>query len=246
MGNPSFALPSLERLFKDNHKILAVVTNPDKPAGRGRELRSSPVKSLAQSLGLTIFQPLKLSDEGLVETLLNLRPELFAIVAFRILPRGLLSIPSLGSVNLHASLLPKYRGAAPINWAIMNGESVTGVTTFFLKPRVDTGDILKQREWPIAAGTTFGELYDQLSVIGAELLSETVEVISYGKAEAMAQSDELASLAPKITTDFCRIDFGKPCKKVVDLVRGLSPRPGAFTFFRGKKVKILRATIAGG
>ena len=246
MGNPSFALPALKRLHEDGRRISAVVTNPDRPAGRGRKLKTPEVKSLALQLNLEVLQPEKLSDEGFIDKLIKFKPELFVVVAFRILPKKLLEIPAKGSVNLHASILPKYRGAAPINWAIINGETETGVSTFYLKPKVDSGDILLQRKFPIAPETTYGELYDQLSRLGAEVLTETVRLREMDCAKPVGQDNIDVTAAPKITPEICRIDFNKICGKVVNLIMGLSPRPGAYTQFRGRKVKILRAERAEG
>jgi methionyl-tRNA formyltransferase len=241
MGNPAFALPSLERLYNDRHEIAAVVTNPDSRAGRGRMPRAPEVKSRAEELNLEVVQPAELTDVDFIRRMESIAPELFVVVAFRILPERLLNIPSAGSVNLHASLLPRYRGAAPINWAIINGETETGVSTFFLKPRVDTGDIIMRRKVEIGPDTTYGELYDRLSRIGADILSETVRRIENGTAAGIKQDHSQATPAPKITPGLCRIDFSKRCRRVVNLIRGLSPKPGAFSVFRGKKIKILRA-----
>ena len=241
MGNPPFALPSLKRLVDDGHHVLAVVTNPDRPAGRGRKLKPPEAKVLAQQLGLAVYQPLKLSDGDFIAALMALRPELFVVVAFRILPRRLLEIPSRGSINVHASLLPKYRGAAPINWAIINGEVETGITVFFLEPQVDTGDIVLQRRHGIPPEITFGELHDELSELGAEALSEALKQIESGSVRPLVQEDEYATAAPKITPEIRNIDFGNPRSEVANLIRGLSPEPGAVTNFRGKIVKILKA-----
>ncbi len=241
MGTPTFALPSLERIHRDGHEIASVVTNPDKPSGRGRKLKSPEVKRLAEELNLHTIQPHKLSDPVLVEKLTELQPELFVVVAFRILPKKLLKIPSFGSVNLHASLLPKYRGAAPINWAIINGETETGVTTFLIKPKVDTGDILLQRKYPIAPDVTYGELYEELSHIGADLMSDTLELIEKNRISPVSQNEEEVTRAPKITRDVCSLDFSKPAGEVANLIRGLSPKPAAFTFYRGMEIKIIRA-----
>ncbi|MBD3232717.1 MAG: methionyl-tRNA formyltransferase [candidate division Zixibacteria bacterium] len=241
MGTPAFALPSLERIHRDGHEIASVVTNPDKPSGRGRKLKPPEVKQLAKELNLDTIQPRKLSDPVLVEKLTELQPELFVVVAFRILPKKLLKIPSFGSVNLHASLLPKYRGAAPINWAIINGETETGVTTFLIKPKVDTGDILLQRKYPIAPDDTYGELYERLSHFGADLLSNTLELIEKNRISPVSQNEGEVTRAPKITRDICRLDFARPADEVANLIRGLSPKPAAFTFFRGKEIKIVRA-----
>ncbi|MCP4632763.1 MAG: methionyl-tRNA formyltransferase [candidate division Zixibacteria bacterium] len=246
MGNPAFALPSLKRLYEDKHEILAAVTNPDKPAGRKRRLKSPEVKELAVQLGLDVIQPHSLKNETFIENLRNLNPELFVVVAFRILPKQMLDIPSKGSINLHASLLPAYRGAAPINWAIINGETETGISTFLIKPRVDTGDILLQRKTQIAPDAIYGEVYDELATVGAGLLSESVRLIESGEYVPLKQDEARATKAPKITSDLYEINFDNSTKDVINLIRGLSPKPGAYTVYRGKKVKILRAVIASG
>jgi methionyl-tRNA formyltransferase len=244
MGTPEFAIPSLDILLRNSFNISAVVTAPDKPRGRGYVVSPSPVKTFAIEKGLRVLQPEKLKDEKFLNQLREIAPDLIIVVAFRILPREVFSMPPLGTVNLHASLLPKYRGAAPINWAIINGEKETGVTTFFINERVDTGDIILQRKVPIGCDETAGELHDKLADIGAELLLETVRLIQSGKVKTFPQSDSLASSAPKITKDMCKIDWGsKTAVQVHNFVRGLSPVPGAFTFLSGKLVKIYRTKV---
>ncbi len=240
MGTPEFAVPSLEKLLSGRHTVRAVVTVSDKPAGRGRKLQQSPVKKLAQQHGLPVLQPEKLKDPGFLETLESFGADLFVVVAFRILPQEVLQIPPMGSVNLHASLLPRYRGAAPIQWAVINGDTKTGVTTFLIKPKVDTGDILLQRETPIGPEETAGELHDRLMEIGAWLVLETVDGLADGTLRPVPQPEGGYTRAPKIFREDGRIDFTKPAREVYNLVRGLNPVPGAWTIFEGKTLKIHR------
>jgi methionyl-tRNA formyltransferase len=245
MGTPQFAIPSLEKLIGSKHQVVGVVTVPDKPKGRGRKLAESPVKEFSQRHDLLVLTPSSLKDEDFVRTLRELRPDLMLVVAFRILPEVVFTIPPLGTVNLHASLLPRYRGAAPINWAIMNGETQTGLTTFFIKKKVDTGDMIMQREVSIGPEETFGELHDRMAQLGVEVLLETVEMINGGEVKLIKQDDSLASAAPKITPEHCRIDWSKSAQDIKNQIRGLSPSPAAFTHFRGKMLKIFKARVIG-
>jgi methionyl-tRNA formyltransferase len=252
MGTPEFAVASLDALVRAGYQVVGVVTAPDKPAGRGMKLNESPVKKYALEKGLKVLQPEKLKNPEFVEELKALRADLQVIVAFRMLPEIVWSMPRLGSVNVHGSLLPQYRGAAPINWAVINGEKETGVTTFRLKHEIDTGNILLQERFPIGENETAGEVHDRMKEIGAELLVKTVRGISEGTLTEQPQSslatgktetDVAADLkhAPKIFTETCRIDFNKPIAAVHNLVRGLSPFPGAFTHLDGKMLKIYRS-----
>ncbi len=243
MGTPEFAIPSLKILIDNNYDISAVVTAPDKPQGRGQKLDLSPVKKFAIERGLPVLQPDKLKDFSFVSTLKNIAPDLIVVVAFRILPPEVFKLPPFGSLNLHASLLPKYRGAAPINWAIINGEKETGVTTFFLDESVDTGNIILQARVPIGEDETAGELHDKLAEIGAEIVLHTVRLIEMGKVQPRAQDNSLASAAPKIYKEDCRINWNKPALEVHNFIRGLSPVPGAFTFFEDKMLKIYRTRL---
>lgn len=245
MGTPQFAIPSLEKLIGSKHQVVGVVTVPDKPKGRGRKLAESPVKEFSKGNDLLVLTPSSLKDEDFVRNLRELRPDLMLVVAFRILPEVVFTIPPLGTVNLHASLLPRYRGAAPINWAIMNGETQTGLTTFFIKKKVDTGDMIMQREVSIGPEETFGELHDRMAQLGAEVLLETVKMINGGEVEPIKQDDSLASAAPKITPEHCRIDWSKSAQDIKNQIRGLSPSPAAFTHFRGKMLKIFKARVIG-
>lgn len=231
MGTPEFAVATLDALVKAGMEVVAVVTAPDKPAGRGQQLRSSAVKLRALELGLPVLQPEKLKDPNFLGTLDRFDASLYIVVAFRMLPAVVWQRPRLGTVNLHGSLLPAYRGAAPINWAIINGEKITGVTTFKIQQTIDTGDILLQEKIPIGADETAGELHDRMMVIGAELMVRTVEGL-FDNALQPRPQDLNASvdppLAPKINSGTCRIDLMQPSGKVHDLIRGMSPYPGAW------------------
>jgi methionyl-tRNA formyltransferase len=243
MGTPEFALPSLELLLKGHHQIAGVVTQPDKPKGRGLKLSASPVKQLAEKHNLKVLTPVDLKSDAFFHELSRLAPDLIVVVAYRILPERIFTLPPFGTINLHASLLPKYRGAAPINWAIINGEKVTGLTTFFIQKKVDTGEIILQSEVEIYPEETFGELYVRLSQIGAGLLLDTVNMIESGEVRTHPQNNSEASSAPKITEEVCKIDWAKSAYEINNLIRGLSPHPGAFTYFRGKILKIFRAEV---
>ena len=240
MGTPEFALPSLSLLLDNAYDIPAVVTVPDKPQGRGQKTGSSPVKKAALEHGIPILQPADLNDPVFTNALLVLNADLFVVVAFRILPAKVFRIPHKGAFNLHASLLPKYRGAAPINWAIMNGEQETGVTTFMLKERVDTGSIILRARTKIGPDETAGELHDKLAAIGAEIVLQSVRLIEQGKAVLSEQDESKASKAPKIFTNDCRIDWREPAQRIHDRVRGLSPSPTAWTKHAGKVLKLFR------
>ncbi len=242
MGTPEFAIPSLEKLCDSHHKVIAVVTGPDKPVGRGLKLSPTPVKRIAEEHGIPVFMPDKLADESFVAQLKRISADLFVVVAFRILPASVYTIPPKGTINLHASLLPYYRGAAPINWAIINGEKETGVTTFFIEEKVDTGEWILQHKVPISDGETAGELHDKLSEIGADVLLETIDLIEIGRAPRIKQQGEITK-ASKITKEICHIDWSKDAKSIYNLVRGLSPFPRAFTLFHGEEFKIIGAKI---
>ncbi len=235
MGTPEFAVESLRRLVEGGYNVVGVVTMPDKPMGRhGSVLQASPVKQYAESKGLKVLQPVRLKDEGFVEELRSLRADLQIVVAFRMLPEVVWSMPPLGTFNLHASLLPQYRGAAPINWAVINGDTETGITTFFLQHEIDTGQIIQQVRVPIADTDNVGIVHDKLMMLGGQLVVETVDNILSGTVKAipqeqfMKENEELRP-APKIFKDTCRMDWSKPLKQVYDFVRGLSPYPAAWT-----------------
>jgi methionyl-tRNA formyltransferase len=242
MGTPEFAVASLDAIVAAGYNVVAVVTAPDKPAGRGMQLTESAVKKYAVEHGLRVLQPEKLRDAGFLEELRGLRADLQIVVAFRMLPEIVWDMPPMGTVNLHGSLLPQYRGAAPINWAVINGETVTGVTTFQLQHAIDTGSILLQDRFPIADTDTAGDVHDRMKVIGARLLVKTIDGLAAGTLPSVPQenSSDLKH-APKIFTETCRIDWGKSAIEVYNLIRGLSPFPAAFTALDGKTLKIFRS-----
>lgn len=243
MGTPDFAVPSLEILLRNNYNICAVVTAPDKPRGRGQELSPTPVKKLALRHQLNVLQPDSLKDPAFAGQIRSLSPDLIIVVAFRILPKEIFTIPRHGSFNLHASLLPKYRGAAPINWAIIKGEKETGVTTFFLQEKVDTGNMLLQARVPITDDDDAGSVHDKLSDVGAEIVLHTVRLIEQGKAVPRKQDDAHATPAPKIFKEDCRIDWARPAAEIRNRIRGLSPHPSAFTTHEGKKIKLYKSRV---
>ena len=243
MGTPDFAIKSLEILLANSYPIQAVVTAPDKPRGRGQEHKPTSVKAFAQTLNLPVLQPDSLKEPGFVEAIKHLKPDLIVVVAFKILPKEVFILPSLGSFNLHASLLPKYRGAAPINWAIINGEKETGVTTFFLQEKVDTGNVLLQARIPIKPEDNAGTIHDLLAEVGAEIVLHTVRLIEQGKAIPRKQEDALASPAPKIFKEDCQIDWNQPAETIHNRIRGLSPHPTAFTTHNGKVIKLYRTHV---
>lgn len=249
-GTPEFAVASLDALVKAGYDIAAVVTMPDKIAGRGHKLIKSDVKVYAEEHGLRLLQPEKLKSEEFVSTLREIDADLFIVIAFRMLPEVVWQMPRLGTFNLHGSLLPKYRGAAPINRAIMNGEKETGITTFFLKHEIDTGDMIEQRSTPIHDDDNVGTVYDRLMNMGADMVVHTVESIEKGTLTLQPQPDGDFIPAPKIFKEDCEIDWTKPAVEVHNQVRGLSPYPAAFTTItdiNGKEInaKIFQTAIAG-
>ena len=231
----------MEKIVNSTHQIVAVVTNPDKPQGRGRALAPTPVKQKALNLGLPVIEVENLADEGFFQKLCSIQADLFLVIAYRILPERVFTLPPKGTVNLHASLLPKYRGAAPIRWVLIQGEKKTGVTTFFIEKKVDTGRIILQKETEIEEAENYGRLHQRLSGLGAEAILETIELIASNKAVPRLQDNSSATPAPKITKEMCRIDWSKEAKSIVNLIKGLAPKPGAFTFWQGKALKILEA-----
>ena len=244
MGTPEFAVPSLEILRKNGHTISAVVTTPDKERGRGQQMSFTAVKRVALDAGYPVLQPVSLKDPSFTAALREYAADIFIVVAFRILPREIYTIPPKGSFNLHASLLPKYRGAAPINWTLMNGETESGVTTFFLQDAVDTGSIILQSRTPIHEDMTAGELHDQLAALGAGSVLQTVNLIQAGNVAPLPQSNSGATPAPKIFRDDCRIRWNRTIREIHNHVRGLSPYPAAWTVHRGKVIKIYRTRTA--
>lgn len=241
MGTPEFAVASLDALVKAGCTIVGVITAPDKPAGRGMKLRESAVKQYAIEHQLPILQPVRLKSLQFLEDLRELKADLQVVVAFRMLPEFVWSMPPMGTINLHGSLLPQYRGAAPINWAVINGEKETGVTTFKLQHEIDTGNILLQERFPIGDDETAGEVHDKMKVIGANLLIKTVKGLADGTLSETPQT-ETGSLkhAPKINTETCRINWSESLENIHNLVRGLSPYPAAFTIMNEKMLRIFR------
>lgn len=254
MGTPEFAVASLDRLVQAGCNIVAVITAPDKPAGRGMQLQQSAVKKYALDKGLHILQPEKLKDPDFIERLRSLKADIQVVVAFRMLPEIVWNMPAMGTINVHGSLLPQYRGAAPINWAIINGEKYTGVTTFKLKHEIDTGDILLTTKIAIGENETAGELHDKMKEIGADLLLKTIEGIANGSLTETPQHrtsniepayrtgrHQILHHAPKLTTETCMINWNKKADEIYNLIRGLSPYPTAFTKLENKKLKIYGA-----
>ena len=240
MGTPEFAVASLKRLVEEGYNIVAVVTTPDKPAGRGQKLHESDVKVAARELGLPILQPEKLRDPEFVEAMQELKPDLGIVIAFRMLPEVIWAMPRLGTFNLHASLLPQYRGAAPINWAIINGEKETGITTFLLNHEIDKGAIIAQHTEPILAEDNIGTMYDKLMTKGCDLVVDTVERIAaqdYYAIEQMHIDESTLKPAPKIFKEDCKIDWSWDGERIVNFVRGLSPYPAAWSpmFMNGEE-----------
>jgi len=244
MGTPDFARPALQAIADSRHEILAVVTGPDVARGRGCRVQSTPVKRLAQNLNLPVFQPASLKDMEFRNRLREIPADLYIVVAFRILPPEMIAIPPLGAINLHASLLPRYRGAAPINWALINGEDETGVTVFQIKSTVDTGDILAQEKVTIRPDETYGTLAPILAETGARLLIKVLSDLETGTFKIVPQDDDLATPAPKIFPELGEIDWFKSAEDIRNMIHGLSPLPGAYTFFGGRRLKILRAVAA--
>lgn len=237
MGTPDFAKESLENIYDAGHNIMAVVTNPDRPKGRGMKMIASPVKEFAMEKNIPILQPNKISE--ITDKLTELEPDLFCVVAYgKILPKDILEIPKLGSINVHGSLLPQYRGAAPIQWAVINGDKKTGITTMYMNEGMDTGDMILKQEVEIGENETTGELWDRLSKIGAELLVKTVKEIEQNNAPRIKQSGE-ATMAPMLNKEMAKIDWqSKTAIEIKNLVRGLNPIMGAYTFIQGKKLKV--------
>lgn len=247
MGTPEFAVPSLEILVANGFQVVAVVTAPDKPQGRGQKITFSPVKECALRHHIPVLQPTNLKDPGFISELQAMQANLQIVVAFRMLPEIVWSMPQYGTFNLHASLLPQYRGAAPINWAIINGETETGVTTFFLKHEIDTGSIILQEREPIHPEDNAGTLYERLMHKGAALVLATVQRIQSGNLQSQPQSEPaVLRHAPKIFKDTCRIDWNQPAHQVVNFIRGLAPYPGAWTELNGKSFKILASHAISG
>jgi methionyl-tRNA formyltransferase len=242
MGTPEFAVKSLECLVNNNHNLIGVITALDKERGRGRKIKFSPVKDYALKKEIPLFQPKNLKDQNFIDKIKNLNADLFVVVAFRMLPKEIIDLPRLGCINLHASLLPEYRGAAPINWVIINGEKETGVTTFYINSKIDEGDIIDSKTIKIENDENAGSLHDKLMTTGSQLVLKSVENIFNGnlkkKKQKISKSDKLA---PKISKDICIINLDESADNIVRLVNGLSPYPGARIIFKNKNYKILKA-----
>lgn len=244
MGTPDFAVPTLDKLFNEGHSIVAVVTQPDKPKGRGHKISISPVKEKALQLGLDVLQPTRVKDEDFIDQIKALNPDLIVVVAYgKILPSDIINLPPLGCVNVHASLLPKYRGAAPIQWSIINGEKETGITTMLMDEGLDTGDMLLKESVKIDEDMDAGTLHDVLSITGADLLQKTIEGLSDGSIKGESQEGQKSSYAPLLERKHEWINWHGSAKDINDLVRGLKPWPGATTLFKGKTLKIRAASV---
>ena len=243
MGNPEFAIPTLKALQHSNHDLVAVVSNPPKPMGRGRALRSTAVGQFARDQRFPLIEPRSLRSPDLNKQLTALTPDLFVVVAFKILPKSLIDLPRFGALNLHASLLPQYRGAGPIQWALMNGDTTTGVTVFQITPEVDTGDILLQQEIAIATDDTMWTLGIRLCEAGAGLVIEAMDALETGSISGRPQDPALATPAPKITKEMTLIDWSWPAEKIHNWVRGLSPFPGMVTTLEGKQFRIFKTAV---
>lgn len=244
LGTPEFAVPSLDAIIEAGHEVAAVVTATDKPAGRGHKMIPSAVKQYAVEHGIPVLQPAKLRDPEFLDALRGYGADIFVVIAFRMLPEGVWAMPPMGTFNLHASLLPRYRGAAPINRAVMNGDAETGVTTFLLKHEIDTGDILRQESISIAPDENVGSVHDRLMALGARVTVDTLADLAAGTAVPRPQPDGQASAAPKIFREDCEIDLSKSRESVRNHVRGLSPYPAARITLHGVEMKVLEAVVA--
>lgn len=244
MGTPEFAVPTLEALV-ENHDVAAVITQPDKPKGRGKKMIYPVVKEKAIEHNITVYQPLKVKDKEFVDIIRSYEPDVIVVVAFgQILSEDILNIPKYGCINVHGSILPKYRGAAPIQWSIINGEKYGGVTTMYMAKGLDSGDMILKAEDKIAEDDTYGTLYERLSQIGADLLIKTLDLIEKGEAVRVQQNDEDSTLAPMITREMEHIDWNKTSESIVNLIKGLNPQPVAYTIHNDEKLKIWFAVKA--
>ena len=247
MGTPDFAVPSLQKLLDAGFEACAVYTQPDKPKGRGHKLQAPPVKELALRHEIPVFQPASLRKEEVQQELQSFQPDVIVVVAYgKILPKAVLDLPRLGCINVHGSLLPKYRGAAPIQWTVINGDGTGGVTTMFMGEGLDTGDMLLKAETPVGAEETAGQLFDRLKDLGADLLLETLEKLERGKLTPVPQNEEDATHAPMLSKELSVIDWSKPARELHDLIRGLNPWPSAYSYLDGKKLKIHASRVAEG
>lgn len=244
MGTPEFAVPCLQKIIDEGHEVLAVVTQPDKPKGRGKKLSMPPVKELALKHDIDVYQPIKAREESFVNKLKEINPDLIVVVAFgQILPKSILDIPKFGCVNVHASLLPKYRGAAPLNWVIINGEEKTGVTTMYMDVGLDTGDMILKSEIPLDDEITAGELHDKMMIDGADVLKETIELIAQGKAPREKQNDDETCYSPIMDKSLGNINWSKPAKDIHNLIRGVNPWPSAYTTYGDQTMKIWKTKV---
>ena len=242
-GTPDFAVPTLDALHDSSHEILGVVTSPDKKSGRGLKVTSAAIKNRAEKYSLPIYQPESTGSEQLHSILKQINPDIYVVVAYKILPESILNIPPRGAVNLHASLLPKYRGAAPVNHAILNGETETGLTTFLIQKKVDTGDLLLQQSLPIDNSVTTGEALSKLSFLGADLVIKTLDALAQNKIKPIKQDGDKATFAPKISVQDCKINWSNPALMIHNQIRAFSPKPGAFTFYKNKRVKLFGSKV---
>ena len=244
MGTPDIAVGCLQKIIDEKHDIIGIVTQPDKPVGRGKKMGMPPVKELALKYDLPVYQPIKARDEEFVNILKDLNPDLIVVVAFgQILPKSILDIPKFGCVNVHVSLLPKYRGAAPINWVIINGEDKTGVTTMYMDEGLDTGDMILTSEFELNDEITAGELHDIMKEEGAKVLKETIDLIEKGEAPRIPQNHEEFTYAPMMNKTLGQIDFSKSAKDIHNLVRGVNPWPSAYTTYKGQTMKIWKTKV---
>lgn len=244
MGTPDIAVPCLQKIIDEKHEVLAVVTQPDKPKGRGKKMAMPPVKELAVENNIDVYQPIKARDEEFIKTIKEINPDIIVVVAFgQILPKELIDIPKYGCINVHVSLLPKYRGAAPINWVIINGEEKTGVTTMYMDEGLDTGDMILTKEFKLDDKITAGELHDKMMVEGAEVLKETMDLIEEGKAPRTPQNHEEFTYAPIMYKELGHIDFNKSSREIHNLVRGVNPWPSAYAIYNEGKMKIWETEV---
>ncbi|CZR80718.1 Methionyl-tRNA formyltransferase [Clostridioides difficile] len=244
MGTPDIAVPCLQKIIDEKYEILGVVTQPDKPKGRGKKLGMSPVKELAIENNIPVYQPVKARDKEFIDKIKSLNPDVIVVVAFgQILPKEILEIPKLGCINVHVSLLPKYRGAAPINWVIINGEEKTGVTTMYMDEGLDTGDMILKTEVNLDENITAGELHDKMMNIGAETLKETLRLIEEGNAPREVQNHEEFSYAPIMNKSLGNIDFSKSAREIHNLVRGVNPWPSAYTTYNDVIMKVWKTKV---
>jgi len=242
-GTPDLAVPTLDALHDSSHEILGVVTSPDKKSGRGLKVKSAAIKKSAEKYSLPIYQPESTGSEQLHSILKQINPDIYVVVAYKILPESILNIPPRGAVNLHASLLPKYRGAAPVNHAILNGETETGLTTFLIQKKVDTGDLLLQQSLPIDNSVTTGEALSKLSFLGADLVIKTLDALAQNKIKPIKQDGDKRPFAPKISVQDCKINWSNPALMIHNQIRAFSPKPGAFTFYKNKRVKLFGSKV---